>query len=197
MVAIYVFLLMMVAKIAHSRKKRVAADEGEVGWVFLHKILYLSLKCVGAMMLARVAGWCSLRIMIRTLGVWFCLIGPASAAPHMTLEFVPTSTWWCLTQEMHWDLPQLLDPEAFFSGLTKALNVTRWFHKHLNHNATRPPSMATIASMAGESTLRWLLWCLHAIFDHFLHCLFRFLVCVELFKKHHVVNVQMLSKWNR
>eukprot|EP00435_Cladocopium_sp_Y103_P036654 s408_g9.t1 len=30
MVAIYVFLLMMVAKIAHSRKKRVAADEGEV-----------------------------------------------------------------------------------------------------------------------------------------------------------------------
>ena len=28
--AIYVFLLMMVAKIAHSRKKRVAADEGEV-----------------------------------------------------------------------------------------------------------------------------------------------------------------------
>ena len=30
MVAIYVFLLVMVAKIAHSRKKRVAADEGEV-----------------------------------------------------------------------------------------------------------------------------------------------------------------------
>ena len=30
MVAIYVFLLMMVAKIAHGRKKRVAADEGEV-----------------------------------------------------------------------------------------------------------------------------------------------------------------------
>lgn len=29
MVAIYVFLLVMVAKIAHSRKKRVAADEGE------------------------------------------------------------------------------------------------------------------------------------------------------------------------
>ena len=80
---------------------------------FLHKILYLSLKCVGAMMLVRVAGWCSLRIMIRTLGVWFFLIGPASAVPR-------------LTQEMHhWDLPQLLDPEAFFSGLTKALNVTR------------------------------------------------------------------------
>lgn len=29
MVGIYVFLLMMIAKIAHGRKKRVAAEEGE------------------------------------------------------------------------------------------------------------------------------------------------------------------------
>lgn len=141
MVAIYVFLLMMVAKIAHSRKKRVAADEGEVGWVIFHKILYIChLDVLGP--------WCWWElqgVVVWGLGLLvygFFLIGPASATPHMTLEFVPTSTWSCLTQEMHhWDL-QLLDP-AFFSGVTRR-NVTRWFHKHLNHNATRLPQRKTI-----------------------------------------------------